>query len=146
MSQLIGTENVIEMPTNPQTAPPAFSPCDRIIFGPNLRSHPVPDINEKLKQNALKLITINTNSFYNNMEYMNNLIERYDVVFVQETMVLNNEDYSKYLTQKSGFSKYYIESTKSEKKGRSSGGMACFVKNGIPHLYSEVAKNIMLIK
>jgi len=146
MSQLIGTENVIEMPTNPQTAPPVFSPCDRIIFGPNLRSHPVPDINEKLKQNALKLITINTNSFYNNMEYMNNLIERYDVVFVQETMVLNNEDYSKYLTQKSGFSKYYIESTKSEKKGRSSGGMACFVKNGIPHLYSEVAKNIMLIK
>ncbi len=43
---------------------------------------------EKMK---LKIISLNTNSFYKNMFYINLLLETYDIVCIQETMVLHED-------------------------------------------------------
>jgi hypothetical protein len=99
---------------------------------------------EKMK---LKIISLNTNSFYKNMFYINLLLETYDIVCIQETMVLHEDKYKTMIYNNTGTHHFYsIEAQMNAKQGRPSGGMCCFIKKGIPHIYSAHDRNKMVIK
>jgi hypothetical protein len=93
----------------------------------------------------LKLTFLNTNSFYNNMDYINGLIGINDILLIQETMVAEEDKYKNYVHSGSTHNFYSIPAKK-DKLGRPSGGMCCFIKKGIPHIYSAHGDNKIVLK
>lgn len=79
------------------------------------------------------------------MEYINQLVSKNDIVFVQETMVMEDKTYEKYTYGGSSHNFYSINAVK-DKLGRPSGGLCCFIKKGIPHIYSAHGNNRMVVK
>jgi len=99
-----------------------------------------------LNNTQLKIITLNTNSLYKNMEYINLLLDEYDIINIQETMVLQENNYKNYIYNNKDTHHLYVIDATMNNKGRPSGGMCIFVRKGIPHIYSAHGLNKMVIK
>ena len=58
---------------------------------------------------TLKMLSFNVAGFQRNMDYINQLIEKYDILFLQETWLLNDDDYeTKLWSYISIFLNFYI--------------------------------------
>jgi len=99
-----------------------------------------------LNNTQLKVITLNTNSLYKNMEYINSLLDEYDIINIQETMILKEDNYKNYIYNNKNTHHMYVIEAIINNKGRPSGGMCSFVRKGIPHIYSAHGLNKMVIK
>jgi len=95
----------------------------------------------------LKLVSLNVAGFQKNMDYINQLMEKYDILFLQETWLLNDEEYDDHLKCYYPFNRHSYDAIKLPgNPGHGSGGHCFMVKKGIPAFCFHHGESISVLK
>ncbi len=95
----------------------------------------------------LKMLSFNVAGFQRNMEYINQLIDKYDVLFLQETWLLNDDEYGDLLKYYYPYNRYSYDAVKLPgNPGHGSGGHCFMVKKGVPAYCFHHGDSISVLK
>lgn len=99
-----------------------------------------------MTKSFIRIVSINTRGLKNNLALINQYIEEYDVLVVQETWLEDPDTINEFLIKTYNINTFQIKASRKVEIGRPKGGLAFIAKNHLKCNFREISEYIGVLK